>query len=116
MTNNERRVGERIPASFEVNYVHDGDYVISYSRDISVDGMFLHTNIPAQLGDISKLYFSLGELKDIAITTKVVWVNYSPLAKETGMAVQFLNATPEIKENLVQLIQRIAIMEKESAN
>lgn len=115
MTNDERRNGARVPASFEVNYVHEGDYVISYSRDISVDGMFLYTNVPARIGDISKLHFSVGDLKDISITTKVVWVNHSPSSKDTGMAVQFLNTSPAVKENILKLIQRIAILEN-SAN
>ncbi len=47
----ERRGNQRIPSKFEINYVNEGDYLISYSKDLSVDGMFVSTNSPPAVGE-----------------------------------------------------------------
>ncbi len=57
MSSLERRINQRIPAEFQVNYVHDGDYLISQSRDISIDGMFICTQNPAPVKEMTTLSF-----------------------------------------------------------
>lgn len=113
MTTSERRTNKRVPAKFKVNYIHKGDYLISFSKDISVDGMFIHTENPSPVGDTPKLTFSIGDFQEVSVTAKVVWVNRKQSATDdSGMAVQFLDASPLLKENILHFVHRIAILEK----
>ena len=109
----DRRINKRVPAEFRVNYIHDGDYLISYSKDLSVDGMFIYTEHPTAVDDTSKLTFSIGELKDLSITAKVIWINKSKSPKDSGMGVQFIDPPKKLNEAILKIINRVALLEKE---
>ncbi len=112
MDDANRRGAERIPASFNVNFIHEGDYVISSSRDISVDGIFICTGDPPPAGTQLSLVFSVGELQELEIAGMVVWTNEAGPKREQGMGVQFLEPLPpDIKRNLMQLVNRITVLE-----
>ena len=113
--NEERRIIERTPAKFEVGFVHTGDYLISQSRDISVDGMFLHTNTPPEKGTRTQLQFKLSAENHLQIEAIVVWANASQTSKDKGMAVQFVNITDIEKESILAYIRKIAVLEDDSA-
>lgn len=114
MTMTERRDGKRIPARFKVNFVHDGDYLISFSKDISVAGMFLYTENPAPLGESTELTFTIGDLKDETVTATVMWVNNTNSPKDSGMGVQFINPSLHLKNAILQIVNRVALVEDSS--
>ena len=38
MSADNRRSEERVPVDFQVDYIHEGDYVLSFSKNISLGG------------------------------------------------------------------------------
>jgi len=109
MTGIERRVNTRVPAEFKVSYVHDGDYLISKTRDISIDGMFIYTENPPPVGDCPKLTFCLNN-NEITIKTEVVWTNTSGSEIDTGMGVRFLDASTETRQAILKIVKRVAVL------
>ncbi len=114
MGSKERRTNQRVSSSFKVDCINEGDYIISFSRDLSVDGMFLCTDTPPDVGSCPKLIFSIGELDEVEVNAKVVWVNTSEPAKYMGMGVQFVDPTPDLQNTILQIVNRIAVFEKET--
>ncbi len=112
MATANRRIGERIPANFKVDYIHKDDYIISFNKNISVDGMFICTQQPPNVGTHLKLLFSLGELEEVEVAAIVVWVNVAPPSKDIGMGVQFLSPPSlQLKENILQLVDKVAVLD-----
>ena len=87
----EHRSEERIPVDFQVNCLHEGDYVLSFSKNISMGGMFLCTSNPLEPGSKVKLIFPLEEYYHAEVMAVVIWVSQSGGANEVGMGVQFLS-------------------------
>ncbi len=113
MNNEERRHNTRIPAEFIVNYIHDGDYVISLSKDISADGMFIHTDNPPPVGDTPTLVFSIGALHDVSVLSQVMWVNTRDNGLDRGMGVQFLNIPDKLRETVLRIVNKVAVFDPE---
>ncbi len=108
----ERRDETRVPAKFTVDYVHDGDYVISLSRDISADGMFVYSNNPLEIGKRSSLTFSIGDLHGVEVRAEVVWVNTDGPERDHGMGVRFIKPSAKLREQILRSINKVAILEK----
>lgn len=106
----DRRTNRRAAAEFEISYIHDGDYLISYSRDISVDGMFIYTENPPSIGEETTLSFSLEGADKFTVTAKVVWQNTSGDKRDNGIGVQFIDSPPHLKEVIKQIVNRIAVI------
>jgi len=107
---NERRINKRVSAKFEISYVHDSDYLISFTKDISADGMFIETDNPPAEGSIIKLIFSLGQAKKIETKAKVIWINKKTSPREHGMGVRFLDMPASVKEELLKAINVVAVL------
>lgn len=107
----DRRVNQRVPAKFKVNYIHDGDYLISYTKDISADGMFIYTENPPAAGEEVKLFFSLGDLPIVTVWARVIWVNRkkSKEDQDAGMGVQFLGLPHATREAILQVVNKIMV-------
>lgn len=110
MTSSENRINKRIPAKYEIKYVHDGDYLISYSKDLSVDGMFICTQKPIPVGKTIKLTFSVGEIGRAEVDSKVIWINPSELETEAGMGVKFIKTPAFLKKAILDTIRKIAVL------
>ena len=110
MTVPERRINKRVPAKFKINYIHDQDYIISYTRDISVDGMFVFTQNPPGAGEITKLTFSIGELDKLTIDARVMWVNDVELKKDAGMGVKFIKPPVVLRKAIIDIVNRVAVL------
>ncbi len=110
----ERRSNKRIPAKFKINYVHDKDYLISYTKDLSVDGMFICTKNPPEAGEITKLTFSIGQIDNVTIEAIVAWVNSSERESELGMGVQFIDPTEFLTKEILKTVNKIAVLLDES--
>ena len=107
----ERRLSTRIPGKYEINFIHEGDYLISFSKDISVDGMFIQTETPPPVGGLTQLTFSIGEIDQITIDAKVVWVNEKELTADPGMGVQFVNPPDHLKDTILSIVKRVAVLD-----
>ncbi len=113
MNESERRVARRVKADFNVNYINGGDYLISQTRDISVDGMFLYTKKPASPPEHTTLTFSLGDLHEQEVEAEVIWANHNPSSNDSGMAVKFINPSQELQDTILKEINKIAILSKD---
>ena len=116
MKQSERRVNRRVPSKFKLTYIHKGDYLISFTKDISVGGMFIYTESPPPVGDCPELTFSIGELKDVKIRARVVWVNQTSSLQDCGAAVQFIDPPSFLKEAILQFVSKIAVFEDEASS
>ncbi len=110
MLDEERRITTRVPAEFEVSYVHEDDYVISFSKDLSAEGMFIHTENPPNVGEITRISFSIGDLYNIKVDARVIWINQTENKKDTGMGVQFMDTTPEFRDAILEIVHKIALI------
>jgi uncharacterized protein (TIGR02266 family) len=110
---NNQRSEDRIPVDFKVNCLHAGDYVLSFSKNISLGGMFLCTSEPMEPGSKLKLIFPLEEYYHSEVMAIVIWVNRSPSAGDVGMGVQFLSQlSSNLKENIMKNIKRVEILKE----
>lgn len=106
----ERRISERVPAKFKVSYIHQGDYLISHSRDLSVEGMFLHTQKPGTVGEETTLEFKLNKDTVLQVSGKIVWVNREKDNEDAGMAIKFIKLSGIAKKSVLQHIKKIAVI------
>ena len=113
MNTSDYRTEERIPVDFQVNCLHDGDYVLSFSKNISLGGMFLCTPEPLEPGSKVKLIFPLENYYQAEVMAIVIWVNISSNIGEIGMGVQFLSQlSSNLKENIMKNIKRVEILKE----
>jgi uncharacterized protein (TIGR02266 family) len=113
MNISDHRSEDRIPVDFQVNCLHEGDYVLSFSKNISLGGMFLCTPDPMEPGSKLKLIFPLGEHYQAEVMAIVIWVNSSPSTGDVGMGVQFLSQlSSNLKEDIMKNIKRVEILKE----
>ncbi|MEJ2691086.1 MAG: PilZ domain-containing protein [Deltaproteobacteria bacterium] len=108
MSNQERRVNERVTVEFKVSYIHDGDYLISYSRDISADGMFIYTEDPPGIGDRPHVTFTVNG-REISLQAEVIWVNTSKSSKDCGMGVRFIKPPARLRKEILSMVKKVAV-------
>lgn len=113
MPTDNRRDENRIPVDFQVDYIHEGDYVLSFSRNISLGGMFLCTPDPPEPGSKLKLIFPVEEYYQAEVIAIVVWSNRAASVGEVGMGVQFLTPlSSNLKENILKQVKRVEILKE----
>jgi len=113
MSNEEKRVSPRIPIKVNVHFLLDGDYLISLSKDISPDGMFLSTESPINVGQSLELSFKI-EKTLFNINAEVVWVNYTGPLQDKGMGIRFTEMDTKKRDMVLQAVTRVAILEGQS--
>ena len=107
----ERRINERASVNFKINYIHEGDYLISNSKDISISGMFIYTENPPSIGEMITLAFSLEDTEQLKVNAKVVWKNDSKNEKDKGIGVKFIEPDSQVKEIILNMVKRVAIID-----
>ena len=113
MSTDNRRAEERVPVDFQINYIHEEDYVLSFSKNISLGGMFLCTPDPLEPGSKVKLIFPVEEHYQAEVMAVVVWVNTSTNVGAIGMGVQFLSPlASNLKETIMKQIKRVEILKE----
>jgi uncharacterized protein (TIGR02266 family) len=110
MLKDEHRINKRANIKFEISYVHENDYLISFTKNISADGMFVETKKPPVVGSIIKLIFSIGNFKKIEINAEVMWINKGALSKDHGMGLKFLNMPSRDKDAILKEINIVAVL------
>ena len=109
----ERRENQRASLKFEINYIQEGDYLISHSRDISADGMFINTESPLSINEKITLTFSLDKSDPFTVDARVVWINQRGDRKDQGMGVQFIRPSKKLKTAILSMVNRVAVIEKQ---
>ncbi len=113
ISESNQRSEERAPLDFQVDYIHEGDYVLSFSKNISLGGMYLCTPDPPEPGSKLKLIFPVEEYYQAEVMAVVVWINRAPNVDEIGMGVQFLSPlSANLKENIMKHVKRIEILKE----
>ena len=111
MATRDRRIIKRFPVDFRVDFIHAGDYMISCSKDISMDGMFINTTSPVPVGTHVNLIFPAGDQHEVEVAALVVWNREKSIYQRPGMGVQFLSPLPQtVKKNFLKHIDRIVIL------
>jgi uncharacterized protein (TIGR02266 family) len=110
MSKDEKRINKRLHTKFEISYVHENDYLISFTKNISADGMFVETERPPVAGSIIRLIFSIGSLKNLETDAKVMWINNGASSKDAGMGIKFLNMPVNVKDAILKEINVVAIL------
>lgn len=111
MATSDRRIIHRFPLDFRVDFIVDGNYIISCSRDISLDGMFICTRNPPPVGSHVNLIFPGEGNLDIEVTALVVWSKGKDRYRNSGMGVQFLSTLPQpVKKNILKNVDRVMIL------
>jgi len=103
----ERRINKRLPIRVLVEYTSTEDFLIDYTANMSIGGMFLQTEEPLELGTRFRLRFRIPDRNKPIETFGIVrWV-VSPTESGPmvpGMGVQFDGLLPVDKKAVQQLL------------
>ena len=77
MSTEQPRSEDRAPVEFQIYYIHEEDYVLSFSKNISLGGMFLCASDPPEPGSKLKLIFPVEEYYEAEVMAVVIWVDRS---------------------------------------
>ncbi len=113
----DRRVYERVLVDLEVDYRADETFLFAYITDISAMGIFVQTNNPEPEGTRLNLCFRVPEEfggQKMELEGEVIWVNpYRPgdSGRNPGMGVEFVDLTPQQREELLRLVRTFAYLD-----
>ncbi|MDY6905126.1 MAG: TIGR02266 family protein [Thermodesulfobacteriota bacterium] len=113
MARSERRETRRAPLKFEINYIQEDDFLISYSRDISADGMFINTETPLPVNEKVSLTFSLEGSDPFTVEARVVWTKREGEKRDKGMGVKFIRPTKKLQNAILAIVNKVAVIDKE---
>jgi uncharacterized protein (TIGR02266 family) len=107
MTDRDRRTDVRIPLRLQVEYADVEDFLIDYTANVSLGGMFIVTATPFDLGTRFKLRFALphhhAPVEALAVVT---WVEDGGLGRVAGMGVRFSDIDPDHQAAIQALLER----------
>ena len=107
----DRRGKKRVPAEYKVDCIHAEDFIISLSRDISADGMFICTEHPPAVGQKVILKFSVDGLEDLELAGRVAWVNTTGERRDHGMGIKFIKPRVSMQREILQAVHKVAVLE-----
>lgn len=114
-----RRSYERFPTSISVDYGSGDTFLFSYVDNISEMGIFIRTDTPSPIGTPMTLRFSHDSTGSLEIEGEVAWINPVKIDGDNpnpGMGVQFTNLTPELREQVVELVKTVAYLNHSSSS
>ena len=114
MSGAEKRASVRVPTQFKVDYSHEDNYLISYSKNVSAEGMFICTDKLVPVGTLIKLVFSIKDLYEVVVDAKVAWVNLKEGKGDTGLGLEFVDPPTLLKEAILRIVNRIAVVEPQN--
>lgn len=110
----DRRVHTRVMVDIEVDYKSADTFLFAYITDISAMGIFIRTNAPEPPGTMLNLRFTPPGGPQLALEGRVMWVNpFRPGSYDNinpGMGVQFVELTPQQRDQIVQLVRTFAYL------
>jgi type IV pilus assembly protein PilZ len=103
----ERRAHVRLPARFLVEYQHVEDFLIDYSANISIGGMFIQTQRPLPVGTRFRLRFKIpNRARPVETEGVVCWVippDHSGPEK-SGMGIKFFELSPSDRKAVEKML------------
>ena len=114
----DRRSEPRYYVDLEVDYGAEENYLFAYIKDISALGIFIQTLDPESPGTRLNLRFVTPSVADpFVVDGEVVWINAFRPGDITninpGMGIRFLNLDEAVREQLMDLVRRIAYLDSE---
>jgi type IV pilus assembly protein PilZ len=112
----ERREHKRFETSFAVDYTSGDTFLFAYLQNISEMGIFIRTDNPVDVGTELKLRFQVPDEEPLLIEGEVIWVNPYRESGDNlnpGMGVRFERLTPELREQIVELVRTIAYLRED---
>jgi len=110
----DRRAAPRVLVDLEVDYALEDNYLFAYITDISATGIFVRTTTPEAPGTHLNLRFTPDDSGPIEVEGEVIWINpYRPGAPDNlhpGMGIRFFDLEDEVRDRLLELIQRFAYL------
>jgi uncharacterized protein (TIGR02266 family) len=107
----DRRGKKRLAAEYKVDCIHAEDFIISLTRDISADGMFICTEHPPAVGQKVILKFSIDGLEDLELAGRVAWVNTSGDRRDHGMGIKFIKPRVSVQREILSAVNKVAVLE-----
>ncbi len=113
----DRREHGRMSVNLEVDYKCDDTFLFAYITDVSAMGIFIRTHAPHPPGTHLNLSFRQPGGPTIDVEGRVVWINRPrPERSEhrnPGMGVQFMDLTPEQRQQILGLVRTLAYLSDE---
>ena len=111
----DRRAAPRVLVDFQVDYALEDNYLFAYITDISATGIFVRTTTPEQPGTLLNLRFAPADGEPpIEVEGEVIWINpYRPGVPDNlhpGMGVQFVGLDDDLRDRLLELVKRFAVL------
>ena len=103
----ERRITRRIPARVLVEYETVEDFLIDYTANMSIGGMFIQTHTPLPVGTRFRLRFRIpGRPHPVETEAEVCWVLRGEKGGvwQPGMGVRFDELSNEDHEAVQRLL------------
>jgi type IV pilus assembly protein PilZ len=115
----ERRQARRVRVALEVNYRSADTFLFAYITDLSLLGIFIHTETPSPPGTQLTLRFTPpGHSAPMDLEGQVMWINPVRMVQEggrsPGMGIRFRNVTEQQRERLVDLVRTVAYLPDEA--
>jgi type IV pilus assembly protein PilZ len=99
MGESDLRRQPRVSLKVEIGIHTETNFYTGFAMNISTGGLFVATHVPAKVGEIIPLSFSLpNHATPVEAKAEVCWYReYNPLYPEThpGMGLKFIGLTPE---------------------
>jgi uncharacterized protein (TIGR02266 family) len=111
----ELRQSERVPVDIEVDCRDEANFLLASIKNLSIQGIFVETREPAELGARFNLRFTL-PISGNVITAEgvVVWSNpYREGAENLNPGLRFSNLDEETITKLTDLVRRIAYIDED---
>ncbi len=110
----ERRRHRRFDTSFAVDYSSGDNFLFAYLQNISEMGIFIRTDTPMEVGTELRLRFAVDDQEDpLLVDGEVIWINPYRESGDNinpGMGVRFKRLTPELREQIVELVRTVAYL------
>lgn len=110
----ERRRHKRFEASFAVDYSSGDNFLFAYLQNISEMGIFIRTDTPMEVGTELRMRFAVDDQDDpLLVDGEVIWINPYRESGDNinpGMGVRFKRLTPELREQIVELVRTVAYL------
>jgi uncharacterized protein (TIGR02266 family) len=103
----DRRIASRLPARFLVEYEHLEDFLIDYSANLSIGGMFIQTTRPLPVGTRFRLRFKIpGRARPVETEGVVCWVipPDHPGPEKVGMGIKFFELQPADQKSVEKML------------
>ena len=114
-TGAERRRHRRFSTSFAVDYSSGDNFLFAYLQNISEMGIFIRTDTPLEIGTELHLRFSVeGQAEPLRVEGEVIWINPYRESGDNinpGMGVRFKRLTPDLREQIVELVRTVAYLQ-----